>query len=138
MTEPSAKEIAKHIDRRRMRRKLVLWGGLIGAIALAIVYLTCGRGWGLGGAGSGSGGGGTAEGIASLDAGPAQCELKLAPDGITEAGTKLTREQAIEHCKVSGRAIVTVTGNTVQTDWDELKAALEAAKVTVFRREPGK
>jgi hypothetical protein len=116
----------------------LFWGALAAAIALAVTYLTCGKGWGLGGAGSGSGGGGSAQGIANLDAQPAQCELKLAPEGITIDGAKVTRDQAIERCKTSGRAIVTVTGNTVQAEWDELKTALEAANITVFRREPGK
>ena len=70
---------------------------------------------------------------------PSTCDLsKPRRSKSTIDGAKVTRDQAIERCKASGRAIVTVTGNTVQADWDELKTALEAAKITVFRREPGK
>jgi hypothetical protein len=45
----------------------------------------------------------------------------------------VTRDRAIEICKTAGRALVTVTGNTVQGDWDDLRTAFEAAGIRVFR-----
>jgi hypothetical protein len=129
---PTAKQIAKHVDRRQLRRKLVLVALLVAAIVAAILYGTCGRGWGLGGDGPGSGGGGDHPAV--VDAGVAQCELRLAPDGITIDGAKVTRDKAIEVCKPAGRAVVTVTNTTVQGDWDDLRTALEAAGIKVFRQ----
>jgi hypothetical protein len=135
----SAREVAKHIDRRQVRRRVLLWLLLLVTIIFAIVYFRCGSGWGVGGRGKGDGDGpGSVKGLAVIDdAAPNQCELTLAPEGILLAGAKVSRDDAVAACKAAGRAMVIVTGNTVQADWDALKAALEAAKVTVFRREVG-
>ena len=127
---PSAKEIAKHVDRRQIRRKLILFGALITAIVLAVLYGTCGHGWGLGGGGDGSGSGPAAP----VKQAATQCEIRLAPDGITIDGAKVTRDKAIQTCKAAGRALVKVTGNTVQADWDELRTALEGAGIKVYRQ----
>jgi len=136
---PSAREVAKHIDRRQVRRRVLLWLLLLVTIIFAIVYFRCGSGWGLGGRGKGDGDGpGSVKSLAVIDdAAPNQCELTLSPEGILLAGAKVSRADAVAACKMAGRAIVIVTGNTVQADWDALKAALETAKVTVFRRELG-
>lgn len=130
---PSARDVAKHLDRRQMRRKAVLYGALAAAIALAIVYLTCGKGWGLGGTGRGEGSGSSKGLVAAGDAAPRQCELRLAPEGLTLDGKRVTRVQAVDACKPLGRAVVTVTGNTVQAQWDDLKDALETAGVDVAK-----
>jgi hypothetical protein len=136
MTMPTAKEVAKHLDRRQQRRKVVLILALVGAIILAVTYYSCGQGWGLGGAGKGEGSGpGSVKGLVSLDAGVQQCEVKLSPGGILVDGVKATRAGAVAKCKAAGRAMVIVTGDTVQGEWDALKKALEAAHVEVYRRE---
>ena len=131
-----AKDVAKHLDRRRVRRKVALYTGLAGAIALAVTYLTCGHGWGVGGKGEGSGAGpGNGQTVVG-DAGPKRCAVRVTAKGITVDGKPATRPQVIEKCKATGGAEVVVTGDARQGDWDELKAALEAAKIEILRREP--
>lgn len=135
MTEPpqvpTAKEVAKQLDRRQRRRKLVLLLALAAAIAAAIVYGTCGHGWGLGAGGEGKG-----EGTkTTVDAGPRRCAITVAAEGITVDGAKLTRPDAVTACtKAGGGADVIVTGDAREGDWKELEAALRAAKIEVFVR----
>jgi hypothetical protein len=133
-----ARDVARRMDRRRMQRKLMLYVALVGAIVLAILYGTCGRGWGLGGKGAGEGGGGAGAGTAApaVDAGPRRCTIKLAPEGLTVDGKPATREEAVKICKATQGADVTVTGDTRQGDWDDLRAALDAAGITIYKREP--
>ena len=131
-----AKDVAKHLDRRQRRRKLVLYGALAGAIALAIVYGTCGHGWGFGagkGAGAGSG-----EGIGTIavarDA-ATRCTIRVIATGITVDGAAMDREHAVAACKRAGTSDVVVTGDARQGDWDALRAALADAGVEINERK---
>jgi hypothetical protein len=131
-----ARDVAKQIDRRRTKRKLVVGGGLVTAIVLAVLYLTCGRGWGIGGKDQGEGPNRSA-GLATLvDAGPRRCAIRVAARGITVDGKPATREQAIAACKGATGADVVVTGDARQGDWDDLRSGLDAAGITIFTREP--
>jgi hypothetical protein len=131
-----AKDVAKQIERRRMRRKLVMLGLFVAAIALAITYLTCGRGWGVGGAGKGEGSGpGPGSGaVARADAGPNRCSIRVTADGIAVDGSPATREAAVAACKATSGADVVVTGDARQGDWDALRTDLEAAKVPIYTK----
>jgi hypothetical protein len=120
-----AKAIAKELDRRRLRRRLVwlaIWGT---AIVLAAIYLRCGRGWGTGGKGPGSGG-------TASSSDHHRCMLRVSAGGITVDDKPATREQAVGRCKVAGGADVIVTGDARQGDWDELRRALDDGKVPMF------
>jgi len=134
-----AKDVAKQLDRRRMRRKLALWAAFVALIALAVSYVTCGQGFGLGGKGKGAGKGeGPGSGSALVtDAGPTRCSLRIAAAGITVDGKAATRDAAVTACKATAGADVIVTGDARQGDWDELKAALEAAGVTIYLKQGG-
>lgn len=133
MTEPSkqlAKDVAIVIERRRRRRKLLVWTVIIAIIVAAVMYLR-GRGWGLG-TGTGTGRGSA---VASpSDAGPARCTVRVSAEGITVDGTKVSRDDAVAACKSSDGAMVTVTGDARQGDWDELRAALQAVGVKIYIR----
>jgi hypothetical protein len=138
---PSARAVAKHLDRRQLRRKVILYGLLIGTIIFAVLYLRCGLGWGLGGSGKGDGdgdGSGSARALVSStgDAGPKRCAIFIAPEGITVDGVKMTRDEAVAACKATTGADVIVAGDTRRGDWNDLKAALEAANIEIFKREP--
>jgi hypothetical protein len=128
-----AKDVAKHIDRRRVRRRVAVYAGLAGAIALAVSYLTCGHGFGLGGKGEGSGAG-PGQTVVS-DAGHRRCAVRVTAAGITLDGDKAKRDEVVKKCKAHGAEIV-VTGDARQGDWDELKDALKAAGVDFVRRGP--
>lgn len=134
-----ATEVAKQLDRRRFRRRLLVLGAIGAAILLAITYLTCGQGFGLGGKGKGEGSGagsGSARGIATLvDAAPARCAVRVHANGITVDGKDVTAEQAVAACKATTGADVVVTGDARQGDWDALRAALETAGVTVYTKQ---
>lgn len=130
------KAVAKHLDRRQVRRKLLLWGAFVGAIILAIVYLTCGKGWGLGGTGKGDGDGTGKALVSTDDAGPRRCAIVVAAEGITVDGVKATRDEAVATCKKTTGADVIVVGDARRGDWDDLKIALDAAKIEIFKREP--
>ncbi len=131
---PTAKDVAKELEHRQRRRKILLLGGLAAAIAAALVYGTCGRGWGLGtGTGTGQG-----EGTRTpADAAPRRCAIQVAAEGITVDGAKLSPTDAVAACKRAGAgADVIVTGDAREGDWLELKLALEAAKIELFVRAP--
>ncbi|HWO21787.1 MAG TPA: hypothetical protein VNO30_23620 [Kofleriaceae bacterium] len=138
-----AKDVAKHIDRRRVRRKLLWWAILVSAIAIAASYLTCGQGLGLGGLGLGKGkgegegpGSGSAQGLLSpVDAGPRRCEVRVAASGITVDGKATTVEEAVAACKTAAGAEVLLTGGARAGDWDDLKAAFERAKIEILSVE---
>jgi len=130
MTE-FAKSVAKQLDRRQRRRKLLVLAAAATAIVLAVLYLRCGRGWGLGGKGAGSG---TAT-PGATDAGPRRCAIRVAAHGLTVDGKAATRDEVVAACKATTGADVVVTGEARQGDWDDLRAALEAAHVAVFLRE---
>ena len=129
-----AKTVAKEIDRRRMRRRLFTLLAILGLLIAAVLFLRCGSGWGTGGKGEGKGG--TKVGSAAVDAGPVRCAIRLTAKGLTVDGKQATREQAIATCKKTSGADVLITGDSRQGDWDELRAALEAANIPFFTREP--
>jgi len=139
-----ARDVAKHLDRRRVRRKLFLWVLVLGAIALAVLYLRCGSGFGLGGKGKGSGAGsgpGSGTGsakplLAPVDAGPRRCEVRVAASGISVDGKGVTVEEAVAACKGAIEAKVLVTGGARRGDWEDLKAAFDRAEIQVLRVEP--
>lgn len=140
MTSPHrqlARDVASELDRRRRRRRLLfllLWAVLIAA---AILYLRCGQGFGLGGKGAGSGEGsgpGTATSGSAVNAGPKRCIVRVSSEGIIVDGKKLARDEAVAACKQTEGALITVTGDARQGDWDELRTALEAAGVQIFKR----
>ncbi len=137
-----ARDVAKHLDRRQVRRKLLLWALLVGAIVLAALYLTCGRGLGLGGLGAGKGEGeGEGSGpvsplLSTTDAGPRRCEIRVAAAGITAAGKPATVEEAVAACKGAGEAKVVVTGGARVGTLEDLKAALERAGIQILLVEP--
>jgi hypothetical protein len=135
-----ARDVAKHIDRRRMRRKLLVWMLLVGALVLAALYLRCGRGWGLGGKGNGNGegpGSGSVQTLVSpTDAGPRRCQIRIAADGITADGKRATVEEAVAACKGGPVADVLVTGGARESDWEQLKAAFERAGIEPRPVEP--
>ena len=137
MTMPTAKEVAKHLDRRQQRRKLVVGTTFVGLAVLAALYLRCGHGWGLGGTGSGNGtGAGSGSAVATADAGPKRCQIRVEPKQILVDGAPHTRDQAVAICRHTAGADVVVTGDARHGDWEDLRAALEAAKVDVLLKNP--
>ncbi|CAN5899124.1 hypothetical protein BH11MYX3_BH11MYX3_01110 [soil metagenome] len=129
-----ARDVAKQLDRRRMRRRLFMIGLFVAAIALAITFLTCGRGWGVGGAGKGEGSGPGAGSGSAGDKGSPRCAIRVTGAGILVDGKPATRQEAVAMCKTTSGADVVVTGDARQGDWDELRAALEAAKIPIFTK----
>ena len=134
MTDLDHKRLAKELDRRRLRRRLMIYLGLLAAAIAAAVYLRCGKGWGTGGKGPGAGG--SAVVTAAPNDAAARCSLRLAADGLTVDGKAATRDEAITACKGKTGADVLITGDARQGDWDELRDALEAARIPFFTREP--
>jgi hypothetical protein len=134
MTDVDHKRLAKELDRRRARKKLTIYSALLAAAVAALMYLRCGSGWGTGGKGAGEGG--SAISVAPPSDGAARCSLRLAADGLTVDGKAATRDEAIAACKGKTGADVLITGDARQGDWDELRDALEAAKIPFFTREP--
>ena len=136
-----AKDVAKYVDRRRMRRKLLWWAFFVTAIVLAALYATCGRGFGLGGLGLGLGEGeGPGEGSVKalmdpVDAGPRRCQIRIAASGISADGKAVTVEEAVAACKDATAAEVLVTGGARAGDWEDLKAAFERAGIKILRVE---
>ena len=139
-----AKDVARQLDRRRMRRRLLVWLLVLAALVVAALYLTCGRGFGLGGKGKGEGSGsgpGSGEGsvsplMSAVDAGPRRCEVRVAASGITVDGKPATVAEAVTACKTATAAEVLVTGGARQGDWEDLKAAFDGAGIQILRVEP--
>jgi hypothetical protein len=138
MTTPDkklVKDVAAEIERRRRRRRLITLAVILGLAIAAALYLQCGRGWGLGG-GKGTGTGkGSGSALAPALAAPTRCTLRVTKDGILVDGAVKTRDEAVELCKrMKDGAVVTVTGDARQGDWDELRAGLEAVGVKIYMR----
>jgi hypothetical protein len=129
-----ARDVASELDSRRRRRKVSFYALLVAAIAAAVMYLRCGSGWGLGGTGKGDGKGPGAGPGSAQTQGPKRCVVRVAASGITVDGKEMKRDEAVAACKQTEGALITVTGDARQGDWDELKAALEQAKVPIFTR----
>lgn len=122
-----ARDVAKQLDRRRMRRRLTLWTLLLVLIAAGALYLRFGGGFGLlgiGGAGEGDGGG-TARPLA----GPRRCAIRVSAGGISVGGRAMSRDEAVAACKAAAGADVVVTGDAREGDWQDLNTALQAAGV---------
>ena len=131
------RDIAKQIDRRRMRRRLLVWTMLLAAAVVAAMYLRCGAGFGLGaGPGSGEGAGpGSVQGLT----GPKRCAIRVAANGITVDGKAMLRDEAVTACAKTAGADVVVTGDAREGDWNDLRSALGTAGVTdVVVHEPAK
>lgn len=126
-----AREVARQLDRRRMRRRLVLWTMLLAVVAAAALYLRCGGGLGGLGLGNPQGVGDfDGQGTSRVDTGPRRCAIRVSAAGITVGGTPMPRDQAVAACKATKGADVVVTGDAREGDWKDLRAALEAAGVT--------
>jgi hypothetical protein len=127
------KDVASEIERRRRRRRLIMLLVWLALIIAAALYLRCGRGWGLGG-GKGTGTGSGSGAIARPAVGPTRCTVRVTAEGITVDGTKKSRDEAVEACKKTDGAMVTVTGDAREGDWDELRAGLQAVGVKIYIR----
>ena len=133
MTDKLVRDVAKLVERRARRRKLLLVAALAALVVLALMYLHCGAGWGLGGSGAGTAsGGGSGSGSAAV---PARCAIRVTATGITVDGKPATRAEAVAACRDRVGADVVVTGDAREGDWDELHAALDAAHVQVSVRQ---
>lgn len=66
--------------------------------------------------------------------GPKRCTVRVSSQGIAVDGKLMTRDEAVAACKQTEGALITVTGDARQGDWDELESALEAANVPIFMR----
>jgi hypothetical protein len=117
-----ARDVAKHLDRRRMRRRLVGWTALLAAAAAGAMYLRCGQGFGLGGAGEGSG-------SARTLTEPRRCAIRVTAGGITVDGKSMLRDRAVEVCKAAAGANLVITGDARHGDGEAMKRALHAAHV---------
>jgi hypothetical protein len=126
--QPSAKAVAKELDRIHRRRRLLILGGWAILVVLAALYLRCGRGWGLG---SGKGGG-SGSAASSAPAVPHHCQVRVTAKGLELEGKPTTQGTIVASCPQGVDAVI--TGDARQGDWDALKAALEAAHVPVFAR----
>jgi hypothetical protein len=122
-----ARDVAKLVDRRRVRRRLMLWTALLAVVAAAAMYLRCGHGFGLGGDGKGEGPGeGPGEVQPLLGR---RCVLRIAASGITVDGKRMPRDQAVAACRAIGGAEVIETGDAPEGSLIALHRALEAAGV---------
>ncbi len=122
-----ARDVAKQIDRRRVRRKVTLWTMVLALIAAAAMYLRCGSGFGLGGGGQGPGEPGAPRTL--TDNHPRRCALRVTASGITVNGKPALRDDAVAACLAATGADVVVTGDARQGDWEDLRSALEVAGV---------
>ena len=128
MTNPSAKDVAKELDRLHRRRRLLILGGWAVLVILAALYLRCGRGWGTGGKGPGTGGAGTGSAAPVAH----HCQVRVTAKGLELEGKPTTQDAIVSGCPQGVDAVV--TGDARQGDWDTLKAALDAAKIPTFTR----
>ena len=127
-----ARDVAKHIDRRRVKRRLTLWTFLLAVIAGAAGYLRCGHGLGLGGFGIGDGGraGSDNHGEVRRVDGPVRCAIRISAEGFTVAGKARSRDEAVAACKGASAVDVYRTGDARTGDTEELHAALGRAGFT--------
>ncbi len=145
MTEPSkpqskpetkqlAKDVASELQARQRRKKLLVLALLAAVVIAAILFLQFGKGFGLGGGKGTQSGEGSGSAVAVADAGPQRCTVRVEAKGIFVDGAPKTRDEAVELCKHTEGAMVTVTGDARQGDWDELRAALQAVGVKIYIR----
>jgi hypothetical protein len=131
MTKPNddrqlARDVAKQLDRRRIKRKMGLWTALFGLVAAAALYLRCGDGFGLGGGRGFGGGDDSPRRVASSGL---RCAIRLSASGIAVDGKKMSRDQAVHKCADVGGAYILVTGDARHGDKEELIDALKAAGI---------
>ncbi|HTL36827.1 MAG TPA: hypothetical protein VL326_27015 [Kofleriaceae bacterium] len=131
-----AKDVARELSAQRRRRKLATYSVFGVLLAAAIMFVRCGSGWGLGGTGNGDGDGkGKGSGTSTAKGSAAQrCTVRVSAEGIAVDGVKKSRDEAVKLCKKTEGAMVTVTGDARQGDWDELRAALQAVGVKIYIR----
>jgi len=127
MTTPTAKEVARELDRRHRRRRLIILGGWAVLVVLAALYLRCGRGWGLSGGSGGTGGG---AGSAAQPEKPKRCDVRVTSNGYELAGHLATADDIISKCEQGVDVII--TGAAPQGDWDSLRKRLDAAHISTF------
>jgi hypothetical protein len=125
------RDVAKQLDRRRMRRRMTIWSALLALIVAAAGYLRCGSGFGVG-TGTGTGKEAGTEPVRPV-AGPRRCALRVALAGITVDGKPMSRDEAVAACKATTGVDAVVTGDARQGDWEELRAALVAAGIQDIR-----
>jgi hypothetical protein len=122
-----ARDVAKQIDHRRIKRRLTLWTFLLAIIAAAAAYLRCGSGLGLGGLGLGGAGGPDDQGEQRRVDGPVRCTVRISAAGFTVAGKVVSRDEAVAACKGASAVDVYRTGDARHGDTEELHAALGRA-----------
>jgi hypothetical protein len=122
-----ADDVARALHRRMRRRRLAMLAVAAAILAVAVYFVTCGHGFGLGGTGKGSG-----VVAATADAGPRRCIVRVTASGYGLDGVSASRQAVVTACRTTTGAEVTVTGDARQGDWDELRAALEAAHVAIL------
>jgi hypothetical protein len=128
-----ARDVAKELNAQRRKRKIATYGVFGLLLAGAMMFVRCGSGWGIGG-GDGIGAG-KGSGTDNEKGSAAQrCTVRVSAEGIFVGGTKRTRDEAVKICKKTDGAMVTVTGDARQGDWDELRAALQAVGVKIYIR----
>lgn len=127
---PHALSASDRAARRRRRRTILFWVFALAAVALALLLIRCGGGFGFGD-GDGLGAGtGTAPGRnAVATQPPARCQLRVDAAGLTLAARPTTVAAAVAACRATAGAEVVVTGDARQGQWDELRAALDAARI---------
>jgi hypothetical protein len=125
------RDVAKQLDRRRMRRRMTIWSALVALVVAAAGYLRCGSGFGVG-TGTGTGKEAGTEPVRPV-AGPRRCALRVALAGITVDGKPMSRDEAVAACKKTTGVDAVVTGDAREGDWGELRAALVAAGVQDIR-----
>lgn len=129
-----ARDVAKQIDRRRVRRRLTLWSALLALVSAAALWLRCGGGFGflgIGGAGEGKGEGDAARPVLRQ----ARCAIRLSADGISVDGRPMSRDAAVATCKATPGADVVVTGDARHADKEELLTALHAARIDIMAKD---
>jgi hypothetical protein len=122
-----ARDVAKQIDRRRVKRRLTLWTFLLAVVAAAAGYLRCGHGLGLGGLGLGGAGGPDDHGEVRRVDGPVRCTIRIAAAGFSVAGKVVSRDDAVAACKGAAAVDIYRTGDARHGDTEELHAALGRA-----------
>lgn len=130
-----ARDVARHLDRRRVRRRLTLWTALLALVIAGAAYLRLGGGLGVLGLGGRAGDG---DGERRPLAGPQRCAIRLSAGDLTVDGHPMSRDAAIAACKDAPRVDISPVGDARHGDAKELEAALKAAgaKDVVIHRMP--
>jgi hypothetical protein len=129
MSDRVVHDVAKQLERRARRRRVVVLGGFGALVAAALLYLRCGNGWGTGGAGPGNGSG-TGQAAAAH-----RCTIRVTAKVIIVDGKPATRDAAVATCKATAGALVIVAGDAREGDWTDLEHALQAAHVAIDQRD---